>query len=277
MLLLHSSGAASTWQKGIQARKEKHKSPGHAGSPKEKAAPGSDPRPRSRVVPCGLFHLAQTPPLPSVNQSQIPWKFPGLHSRSTLPRGTKAPHRTKPGVALFSFLFLLCAGLQREEMGTPEHIEDAQGQAGRTPPPAQRGPRSPVPGAGGGLSPPRPRPAPLRPPSGTGRAARSLAEPRIAGSGKHHAPGVSGGAGGSEAGDGAEADSVLCISFSSRRCAPRRLLLLGLFVLLLLPAASQEPGNARGARGEGWGSRSTARGALCESGRPCETVGWRGG
>lgn len=134
VLLLHSSGAASTWQKGIQARKEKHKSPGHAGSPKEKAAPGSDPRPRSRVVPCGLFHLAQTPPLPSVNQSQIPWKFPGLHSRSTLPRGTKAPHRTKPGVALFSFLFLLCAGLQREEMGTPEHIEDAQGQAGRTPP-----------------------------------------------------------------------------------------------------------------------------------------------
>lgn len=165
VLLLHSSGAASTWQKGIQARKEKHKSPGHAGSPKEKAAPGSDPRPRSRVVPCGLFHLAQTPPLPSVNQSQIPWKFPGLHSRSTLPRGTKAPHRTKPGVALFSFLFLLCAGLQREEMGTPEHIEDAQGQAGRTPPSAARPSQ---PGTGGwrraepSTAPPRPAPPPLR-------------------------------------------------------------------------------------------------------------------
>lgn len=71
---------------------------------------------------------------------------------------------------------------------------------------------------------------------------------------------------------------MLCASLSSRRCAPRRLLLLlGLFVLLLLTASSQEPGNVRGARGEGWGSRNRARGVLCERGRPCETVGWRGG
>lgn len=202
-------------------------------------------------------------------------------SRLAFPKHAAAGHQSaaqdkaRCGTFFFSFSFM-CGAAERRNGDTGAH-RGCSGTGGPYPPPAQRGPRSPVPGAGGGLSPPRPHPAPLRPPSGTGRAARSLAEPRIAGSGKHHAPGVSGGAGGSEAGDGAEADSVLCISFSSRRCAPRRLLLLGLFVLLLLPAASQEPGNARGARGEGWGSRSTARGALCESGRPCETVGWRGG
>lgn len=115
VLLLHSSGAASTWQKGIQARKGKHKSPGHAGSPKEKAAPGSDPRPRSRVVPCGLFHLAQTPPLPISPRS--PGSFQACIPEARC-RGAPKRHTGQSQVwHFFLFFFFYVRGCREKKWG----------------------------------------------------------------------------------------------------------------------------------------------------------------